>query len=107
MTKTIKDDFLEYNNNDLKENLEYQLFESDHKRKENFKSHFARILIFFLYLASTIVGLMVFCWSYHFLSPNNWYFLSNERVHEIQNMLFAGLVSQAIPYISTYLKRQG
>lgn len=107
MTKTIKEDFLEYKKYDRKENLEYQLFESDHKRKENFKSHFSRILIFFLYLASSIVGSMVFCWAYHFLSPNNWYFLSNERIHEIQNMLFAGLVSQAIPYMSAYLKRQG
>jgi len=70
------------------------------------KSHFARILIAFLYLASSIVGAMIFCWAYHFLSPQKWYFLSDDRIHEIQNMLFAGLVSQAIPYISSYLKKQ-
>ncbi len=55
MTKIIKEDSLEDVNSDRKENFEYLLFESDYKRKENFKSHFARILIFFLYLASAIV----------------------------------------------------
>jgi hypothetical protein len=87
--------------------LEQEMFANDYRRKERFKSHFALILIFFLYLASSIVAVMVFCWAYHFFSPNNWYFLSNERVSEIQSMLFAGLVSQAIPYMSSYLKKQG
>lgn len=86
--------------------LEQEMFANDYIRKEKFKSHFSRILIFFLYLASSIVGSMVFCWAYHFLLPHTWYFLPNDRIHEIQNMLFAGLVSQAIPYISSYLKKQ-
>lgn len=64
------------------------------------------ILIFFLYLASLIVAGMVGCWAYHFLMPDYSHFLSSDRVREIQNMLFAGLVSQAIPYISHYLKKQ-
>lgn len=92
---------------DRRADLEQEMFANDYRRKERFKSHFSFILIFFLYLASSIVALMVFCWAYHFLLPQSWYFLSNERIHEIQNMLFAGLISQAIPYISTYLKKQG
>jgi uncharacterized membrane protein SpoIIM required for sporulation len=91
---------------DQKSSLEFQMYENDHKRKENFKNHFSRILIVFLYLASIIVASMIICWSYHFLAPEHLYFLSNERFREIQSMLFAGLVSQAIPYISHYLKKQ-
>jgi uncharacterized membrane protein SpoIIM required for sporulation len=91
---------------DQKSSLEFQMYENDYKRKEKFKNHFSRILIFFLYLASTIVAGMVICWSYHFLAPEYLYFLSNDRFREIQSMLFAGLVSQAIPYISRYLKKE-
>lgn len=108
MTNHTKDTFPEIVvAQDKAADLEQEAFANDYKRKEKFKSHFSGILIFFLYFASSIVAVMVFCWAYHFFSPNSWYFLSNERVHEIQNMLFAGLVSQAIPYISTYLKKQG
>lgn len=85
---------------------EQAMFSNDHMRKEKFKSHFSRILIVFLYVASIIVLSMVIIWAYHFLLPEKCYFLSDDRYHEIQNMLFAGLVSQAIPYISTYLKKQ-
>jgi uncharacterized membrane protein SpoIIM required for sporulation len=91
---------------DQKSSLEFQMYENEHKRKEKFKNHFSRILIVFIYLASLIVLGMIGCWSYHFLTPDSIHFLSSDKVKEIQNMLFAGLVSQAIPYLSQYLKKQ-
>jgi hypothetical protein len=102
MKKIIKEDFSQ----DRKSALEAEYYENEHKRKENFRKQFSWILISVLWISSFIVLSMTFIWFYHFLSPEHWHFLSADRVQEIQHMLFAGLVSQAIPYISSYLKKQ-
>lgn len=86
--------------------LEAEYYENEYKRKENFRKNFSFILITALWISSGIILSMAVVWFWHLLSPDYWHFLTLQRVHEIQNMLFAGLVSQAIPYISSYLKKQ-
>lgn len=78
------------------DNLEQDREKKEHGRHQKFRDHanIAAIILLWLIMVSTLLGVLVFV--LHMIFPPNWHWLSQEGLDKLQTLLGAALLSSAM-----------
>ncbi len=84
--------------------LEGEARKNAHERGEKIKNHVSRAAVMFFWFAIIILFIMAFSWSWHLLTPIEWHYLADEKVNQIQTIIFSGALASIVPaYAKKYL----
>ena len=72
---------------------------SDHERRERFRDHVGRALIFCFWIIVVLMIAAVVSWAWHFIMPAKWHYLDKDQLSTIQTVVISGALASIVPAI--------
>ncbi len=76
--------------------------EGDFNRGQSYKAHIHYIFIGFMYIIAFVFVIMLLIRAYDFVAPDNWRWLSEREDHDLERIVFSGII---LSFASKYLKK--
>ncbi len=78
--------------------LEQDYLAKDEKRKDGFKGHLHRIIIWAMYVAATLVMVLFLVRFWHFAAPEHICWLDKDRLHDIERVIFSSALATSLSF---------